>query len=409
MICPQGVRTLNGKKVKKDPKFKIQEDCLITNIYVPDTNETSLPVLIYFHGGAYQYNYGDVRTPINLLKSKKIIILNFNYRLGPVGFLCLRTKDVPGNAGMKDQVALLRWVQRNIAKFGGNPNDITIDGWGAGACSVDLMTISKMAKGLFHKVIPESGTNAGSSSIQIDPLANAKMIASQLGLVDVDDVEKLEAFYKNATYDTLFSIDVTQRLDSSSVFAPCVERDFGQELFLDDYPINILQSGNFSKLPMLYGFTNMEGLYRLEHFDEWKDLMNKNFSDFLPDDLTFKNEEERKKVENEIKLYYFGDKPVGEQNILGYIQYFTDVMFALGAATSVALQVAAGNQQIYLYEYEFVDTNEPYIKYTHTRAAGQSAGNMAIMDLGDENTLSEEYKSMKKVMRDIWLNFITTG
>ena len=409
MICPQGVRTLNGKKVKKDPKFKIQEDCLITNIYVPDTNETSLPVLIYFHGGAYQYNYGDVRTPINLLKSKKVMIVNFNYRLGPVGFLCLRTKDVPGNAGMKDQVALLRWVQRNIAKFGGNPNDITIDGWGAGACSVDLMTISKMAKGLFHKVIPESGTNAGSSSIQIDPLANAKMIASQLGLADVDDVEKLEAFYKNVTYDTLFSIDVTQRLDSSSVFAPCVERDFGQELFLDDYPINILQSGNFSKLPMLYGFTNMEGLYRLEHFDEWKDLMNKNFSDFLPDDLTFKNEEERKKVENEIKLYYFGDKPVGEQNILGYIQYFTDVMFALGAATSVALQVAAGNQQIYLYEYEFVDKNEPYIKYTQTRGAGLSAGNKAIMDLGDESTLSKEYKSMKKVMRDLWLNFITTG
>ena len=403
------MRTQNGKIVKKDPKLKIQEDCLFTNIYVPDTNETSLPVLIFFHGGAYQYNYGTVRTPINLLKSKRVLIVNFNYRLGPHGFLCLGTKDIPGNAAMKDQLALLRWVQKNIANFGGNPNDVTIDGWSAGASSVDLMMLSKVAKGLFHKVIPESGNNLASICVQNDPLANAKMFASQLGLVDVNDLEKLGAFYKNATYDMLFSIDVAHRPDASTVFAPCIERDVGQELFLDDSPINILKSGNFTKLPMLYGITNMEGLYRLDDFNSLKDKMNQNFTEFLPVDLKFKDEKDRKEVENKIKKTYFNNTPVDEENILNYIKYYSDIMFAVGTAWSAELQVAAGNQQVYLYEYVFVDKNEPYINFTHTHGAGHSAGNKAIMDSGDESTLSEEFKSMKKVMRDLWLNFITTG
>ena len=274
MVCPQGARTRNGKIVNKNPKYKTQEQCLIANIYVPDTNETSLPVLVFFHGGAYQFNYGAIRTPIHLLKSKRVLIVNFNHRLGPHGFLCLGTKDIPGNAAMKDQLALLRWVQKNIVNFGGNPNDVTIDGWDAGASSVDLMMLSKVTKGLFHKVIPESGNAISSMGVQNDPLAIAKMFASQLGLVDVNDLEKLEAFYKNATYDMLFSIDFDHRPDASTVFAPCVERDIGQELFLDDDPISILKSGNFTKLPMLYGVSNMEGLYRLDDFNSLKDKMN---------------------------------------------------------------------------------------------------------------------------------------
>ena len=126
-------------------------------------------------------------------------------------------------------------------------------------------------------------------------------------------------------------------------------------------------------------------------------------------DLKFKDEEDQKEVTNEIKKFYFNDKPVDENNILGYIKYYTDIMFAVGTAWSAELQVAAGNQQVYLYEYEFVDKNEPFINFTQTRGAGHATGNRAIMDSGDESTLSEEFKNMKKVMRDLWLNFITTG
>lgn len=188
MTCPQP--SLNNYFLRQ------QEDCLITNIYVPDTEESNLPVVVEIHGGAYQIGYGDMSSPLNLIKTGKIFFVNFNYRLGPHGLLCLGTTDVPGNAGMKDQVALLRWVQRNIASFGGNPNDVTISGCSAGGSSVDLIMISKLAKGLFHKANVGSGSSTASFSVQVDPIANAKMIAKKLNFTDVVSVEALE---KNLT------------------------------------------------------------------------------------------------------------------------------------------------------------------------------------------------------------------
>ncbi|CAB3245209.1 unnamed protein product [Arctia plantaginis] len=74
----------------------------------------------------------------NLLKYKDLIVVTFNYRLGIHGFLCLGTENIPG---MKDQLALLKWIQQNIAAFGGNPKDVTIAGYSAGSISVDLLTI----------------------------------------------------------------------------------------------------------------------------------------------------------------------------------------------------------------------------------------------------------------------------
>ncbi|XP_013174952.1 PREDICTED: cholinesterase-like, partial [Papilio xuthus] len=124
IICPQMENLFMA-----NPNSTESEDCLIANIYVPDTKTNKLPVLVYVHGGAYQIGYGEFAVAKNLMREKEMIIINFNYRLGPHGFLCLGTPDVPGNAGMKDQVALLRWVKKNIASFGGNPDDVTIIGY----------------------------------------------------------------------------------------------------------------------------------------------------------------------------------------------------------------------------------------------------------------------------------------
>ncbi|XP_023942387.2 esterase FE4-like [Bicyclus anynana] len=403
IICPQnlGLRNVIGD-------FKMQEDCLIANVYVPDTEERNLPVVVYVHGGAYQFGYGADVSPINMVNSKKIVAVNFNYRVGAHGLLCLGTKNVPGNAGMKDQVALLRWVQNNIAQFGGNPNEVTISGCSAGGSSVDLLMLSKATKGLFNRVVPESGSNTASFSVQVDPIANAKMIANELN-VSVDDFDGLENFYKTAPYEMLYKINVGEQKDTSTVFAPCIERDIGEEMFLDDHPVNILKSGEYPKYPMLYGITDMEGLYRVNNFDTWKDEMNENFAVFLPEDLQFENEEVKQEVAQKIKQFYFGEEPVSEANILQYVQYFTDVMFGVGAAKNVELQVEAGNNQIYLYEYAFVDDSVDYVPYTNIRGARHCSQGRAVWDANDESKLSEEFRNMKSVMRELWLNFITTG
>nr|AQY62744.1 carboxylesterase [Pieris rapae] len=392
----------------KDTKF--EEQCLIANIYIPDNITEKLPVLVLVHGGAFLIGYGNSLQTKNLVNTGKVIAVTFNYRLGPHGFLCLGTDAAPGNAGVKDQVALLRWVRDNIEQFGGNPNDVTIAGCSAGSSSIDLLLISKMAKGLFHKVIAGSGANTNAFSVQTEPLENAKQFAQLLGFNNTNDVKALENFYLDTPFETLLSYTsyLHERLDSVVLFSPCIEKDIGQEIFLHDSPVKILESKDYVQVPMLYGFCNMEGLFRLHSFDNWKTLMNENFIDFLPPDLG-NSLTERETLAKEIKRFYFGDEQVSENNILRYIDFFTDIMFGYAMLRSAKLQVEAGNNQLYLYEYSFADESVDLIPNTNVRGATHCDQEAAVMDMPNENELSPEYQNMKKVMRDLWLNFVTTG
>lgn len=115
------------------------------------------------HGGCFQIGYGDLAVPKKLIVEHTIIAVTVNYRVGTHGFLCLGTEEVPGNAGMKDIVAALRWVKKNIANFSGNSDEVTITGYSAGSAAVDLLMLSKSAEGLFNKIIPESGASMDNS------------------------------------------------------------------------------------------------------------------------------------------------------------------------------------------------------------------------------------------------------
>lgn len=96
----------------------------------------------------------------NFLMTEDIIVVTINYRVGILGFLRLNdiSLGVPGNAGLKDQVLALKWVQTNISSFGGDPNNVTIYGESAGAASVNNHVLSPSSKGLFHKAIMQSGS-----------------------------------------------------------------------------------------------------------------------------------------------------------------------------------------------------------------------------------------------------------
>ncbi|KAL0832243.1 hypothetical protein ABMA28_001693 [Loxostege sticticalis] len=399
IICPQyGQERMTDKTAK--------EDCLVANVFVPDTTTTKLPVMVMVHGGAFQSGHGSSNSPIQLVNSKRIIVVSFNYRLGPLGFLCLGTKDIPGNAGMKDQVALLRWVRENIKSFRGNPDDVTIAGCSAGGVSVDLLLLSKMARGLFHKAIVMSGANVGVFGAVVDPIKNAEDYAKNINY-DQSEYSSLEEFYKNVPLEQLYSYSSVST-DLALVFSPCVERDVGQERFLDDTPVNIIKNGDYVQCPLLYGFSNMEGLFRTRFFEMWKNEMNEHFEQFLPADLEFKNEEEKREVARKIKEFYFGNKLVGNETGLNYVEYFTDTMFVYSMQRSVTLQVQSGNNHIFLFVYSFSDKNSPYVPYSDVQGATHCAEARAFTD-EDESTITPEYKIMKQKMREVVLDFITTG
>ena len=141
------------------------EDCLHLNIWTPARAAGArLPVMVFIHGGGF--SNGSAAMPLyagDRLARRGVIVVNFGYRLGPLGFLALPelTRESPdhasGDYGLLDQIAALKWVQRNIAAFGGDAGRVTIFGQSAGAMSVSLLMSSPLAKDLFQGAIGESG------------------------------------------------------------------------------------------------------------------------------------------------------------------------------------------------------------------------------------------------------------
>ncbi|RYF13578.1 MAG: carboxylesterase [Oxalobacteraceae bacterium] len=143
---------------------QVNEDCLSLNVWRPANIAGKRPVLVWIHGGGFSSGSGSV--PIYdgaALASRGILVVTINYRLGVLGFLAhpelsaQATGDAPGNFGLQDQIAALKWVKRNIAAFGGDPDAVTIAGQSAGSVSVHALVASPMAEGLFRAAIAESG------------------------------------------------------------------------------------------------------------------------------------------------------------------------------------------------------------------------------------------------------------
>ena len=114
------------------------------------------------------------------LLDRDVVLVTFNYRLASLGFLAMGSKEVPGNAGMKDQVMALRWIQKNIEKFGGNKNLVTILGYSSGGTSVTAHLASPMSANLFHRAIAMSGAITMKSELRRNNLDAAEKLGRML-------------------------------------------------------------------------------------------------------------------------------------------------------------------------------------------------------------------------------------
>ncbi|CAO2610559.1 Carboxylesterase 1D [Lemmus lemmus] len=144
---------------KENIPLQFSEDCLYLNIYTPaDLTKTSrLPVMVWIHGGGLVVGGASTYDGLALSAHENVVVVAIQYRLGIWGFFSTGDEHSRGNWGHLDQVAALRWVQDNIAKFGGNPGSVTIFGESAGGFSVSALVLSPLAKNLFHRAISESG------------------------------------------------------------------------------------------------------------------------------------------------------------------------------------------------------------------------------------------------------------
>jgi len=170
---------------------KTSEDCLYLNVWTSGTTGAKRPVLFWCHGGAFITGSGSSpwSDGTNLCRMDDVVVVSFNHRLGALGYLHLEdiAEDFEGagTAGMRDIVAALEWVRDNIARFGGDPGNVTIFGESGGGAKVSVLMALPVAKGLFHKAIIQSGP-AVQMATRDDGTNTARQLLAELGLTEKD-------------------------------------------------------------------------------------------------------------------------------------------------------------------------------------------------------------------------------
>jgi para-nitrobenzyl esterase len=233
------------------------EDCLYLNVWTPAKfADAYLPVMVWIYGGGAVAGSGsEPRQDGENLARKGVVVVSFNYRLGVFGFFADPdlTKESPhhasGDYGFLDQVAALQWVQKNIAAFGGDPQNVTIFGESAGSFSVSALMASPLAQGLFQKAMGESGAFF-SNTLPTKTLAQAEDIGAKFA--DTLGAHSLAA---------LRAIPADQFLDASLKQGPF---HFPQDIdgyFLPEEVSAIFAQGKQAHVPLLAGWNKDEGNY----------------------------------------------------------------------------------------------------------------------------------------------------
>src|SRR4030095_9660201 len=227
---------------------KQSEDCLYLNVWTAAKPGEKRPVMVWIHGGALTRGSGATRTYDGTNFAKQgVVLVTINYRLGPLGYLAhpeLTSESAQhssGNYGVLDQIAALKWVQRNIAAFGGDAKNVTIFGESAGSWSVNALVATPLAKGLFHRAIGESGGTFN----RMTPLADAEKTGA--------------AFFKAAGADSLKAMRAVPAEKIIALFNDDPEgRKFRTQPNVDHWVLpneirNIFAGGQQNDVPVIVG------------------------------------------------------------------------------------------------------------------------------------------------------------
>lgn len=329
-VCPQYDVTIN-KLIEGD------ENCLFLNIYTKTLKAGSkTPVMVYLHGGAYMTGSGNAETGLGpeFLLQNDVILVTLNYRLEVLGFLNLDIAEIPGNAGMKDQVAALRWVKNNIRKFGGDPDNVTLFGESAGGTSVTYHLQSSMSKGLFHKAIAQSGVSIADGVVGKNGQERAFRVGQILGKHTNNKTELLE-FLRSVPAIKLANLTMktmtTDEKDKGLLvhFIPVIEKKFYNiESFITEEPLDLLLESKVNKIPLMLGYNSAEGLFMLRDLLKKSDFINKFPEYLVPREIASKvTKEDTKKIGERIKKYFVGNGDFNANNSLALVHLASDLHF----------------------------------------------------------------------------------
>jgi para-nitrobenzyl esterase len=381
-ICPQ-----TPKEYTKG--LKQSEDCLSLNVWTPNTTSPAkLPVMVWIYGGAFVTGGAAMQFYDGTdLAKRGVVIVSFNYRLGELGFFAhpaLASEhtgdEATGNFGLLDQIAALKWVQKNIAAFGGDPNNVTIFGESAGGMSVNDLVASPMARGLFAKAISQSGLGLN----EIPSLQKAQQASTDWGTAmgvtgtDATALAKLRAI----KVDDILKHRANDQTEGG--IAPFIDGKV-----IPDQVSVLFAKGDIAKVPYIAGSNSNEAsLAPAIGSDPVKGL--EKFGDALP----------------KVRAIYEADGKLTDEE-LGR-QVFGDSLFT-AAAQSLAGFVDRAGATARVYQFGYV-ADHFRGKVPGVNHGGEIPFVFGFRGLGFlGHFASDADRKVAQEMGDYWTNFAKTG
>ena len=380
------------------------EDCLYLDVTTPDTAtmDSPRPVMVWLHGGAFVGGAGSLADPHRMAVAGDVVVVSINYRLGVFGFLSYPGLAGSGTFGLQDQQAALRWVQRNIAAFGGDPTNVTLFGESAGGLSICAHLASPAARGLFHKAIIQSGPcsmtwppnglfpdfPAGSAFI---PLADSVRFGTALAAT-------YRCFLPEAGIACLRQIATGALRDNQLAYL------FATPAFdtptLPQAPATALAAGDFPRVPVIIGATRDEMLPFFATYFSTKPLTVAAFRQLLftafGDDV------------HELAALY-GDV-ARESPALAWSTLMTDRVFA--CPTLRTAELLATRTQLYAYEFADPEPPQPVAEPALETPAGayHASDVQYLLDpTGEPSLLDPAQLQLSAAMITYWTTFAHTG
>ncbi|XP_067618823.1 juvenile hormone esterase-like [Eurosta solidaginis] len=349
-MCPQLTENITD----------LSEDCLRLNVYTRDTR-VQKPVVVYLHPGGFYAGSAqskNVAGPEHLM-DRDIVLVTLNYRLGTLGFLAAGNAAAPGNAGLKDQVEALRWVQRYINNFGGDPNSVTLLGYSAGSFSIGLHMLSPMSSGLFHRAIMMSASPLGQFDYEYQQKKLRDRQAKLLNCTKLTSVELVTCLKRKPMMDfvntqkQMFDFNYNPVLN----WMPVIENDYRQERFLVEHPYKTIKEGNFTKVPLIIGITEHEfvgGAYDLLKNNTVRGWLNENFEKYAPIVLMYERDTPRsKQISTQLRASYLGNRDLQTTDSLGsFGKLYSDAVIGFEYHRFLSLISSVVPVYTYLFTYK---------------------------------------------------------
>lgn len=345
-------------------KFAGSEDCLYLNVYAKDLQPEKLrPVMVWIYGGGFQVGEAtrDMYSP-DFFMSKDVVLVSISYRLGALGFLSLEDPElnVPGNAGLKDQILGLRWVQQNIEAFGGDPNNVTLFGESAGGASTHLLTLSPQTEGLLHKAIPMSGT---ALCPWAQPPNNnwAYRLAQKLGYTGTSKDKEIFKFLCDAKGGDIVKATalVLNKEEKHNrvlfAFGPVVEPYKTEHTVIAKSPLELMNQPWSNRVPMMFGGTSFEGLLFYPEVMRRPATLNEvgNCKNLLPVDLGDNLDPKlRENYALQLKRTYFGEEDCNQDNMMKFLDLESYREFWHPIYRTALARLRQGSAPTYMYRFD---------------------------------------------------------